>query len=301
MSSMTPSSGAQPAPARSGQSQAGPTALRIVLGAQLRRMRRECGISREDAGRAIRGSHAKITRLERGQVGAKERDLSDLLTLYHVLDEDARAEFFRLAQQANQPGWWHQYSDVLEEWFALHIGVEDAASLIRSYEVQLLPGLLQTRRYAHALSRLGYPDASEETLARLVELRMQRQQLLLREDAPKLWVVFDESALCRPFGGRDVMREQLTHLLEMAELPHVTLQVAPLVSSTAAGGSPITILRFNEPDIPDKIYLEHWGSAVYLDKQPDIDRYTLIMDTLSAEAQLPEESLKRIHEIRQGL
>ncbi|WP_029391677.1 helix-turn-helix domain-containing protein [Streptomyces xiaopingdaonensis] len=301
MSSMSPSSGALPAPARNGQSQAGPTALRIVLGAQLRRMRQELDITREAAGRAIRGSHAKITRLERGQVGIKERDLSDLLSLYRVLDERSRATYFDLARQANAPGWWHQYSDVLEDWFALHIGLEDAASLIRSYEVQFLPGLLQTEAYAYSLSRLGYPDTPHETVERLVQLRMERQKLLTREGGPRLWVVLDEAVLRRPFGGREVMRDQLRHLLEIADMPHITLQVAPFATGAAAAGAPITILRFNEADLPDKVYLEHWGSAVYLDKQPEIDRYTLIMDTLCAESELPDHSLEMIHRLQQEL
>lgn len=268
----------------------GPTALRIVLGARLRRLRQECGISREDAGRHIRGSHAKISRLERGQVASKERDLADLLTLYQILDPEARAEFFALRDRANAPGWWHQYSDVLEDWFELHIGLEEAASLIRTYEVQFLPGLLQTEAYAHAVSRLGYPNASPKKLNRLVELRMRRQQLLIREDAPTLWAVVDEAVLRRPFGGRAGMRAQLEHLLKVTELPNVTLQVAPFDVSAAAAGSPITILRFREPTLPDKVYLEHLTSAVYLDRQAEIDQYSLIMTRLGAEAYTPEQS-----------
>ncbi|MFE5740374.1 helix-turn-helix domain-containing protein [Streptomyces celluloflavus] len=268
-----------------------PTALRIVLGTQLRRLRKERDISREDAGKAIRGSHAKITRLERGQVSCKERDLSDLLTLYKVLDEAERADYFELARQANTSGWWHQYNDVLEDWFELHIGLEEAASLIRTYEVQFLPGLLQTREYARAVSRLGYPGASEDRLDRLVELRMKRQELLTRPDAPKVWAVVDEAAVRRPFGGREGMRAQLEHLLKVAELPNVTLQVAPFsVGANAAAGAPITILRFSEPDLPDKVYLEQLTGAIYLDKQDAVDQYTLIMDRLCAEADPPEET-----------
>lgn len=282
--------GRPPALAGSSQQEPGPTALRIVLGARLRRLRQQCGISREDAGSHIRSSHAKISRLERGQVASKKRDLADLLTLYHVLDPDVRAEFFELRDKANAPGWWHQYSDVLEDWFELHIGLEEAASLIRTYEVQFLPGLLQTEAYAHAVSRLGYPGASPRKLNRLVELRMHRQQLLTRDDAPTLWAVVDEAVLRRPFGGRAEMRAQLDHLLRMTERPNVTLQVAPFDVSTAVAGSPITILRFQEPTLPDKVYLEHLTSAVYLDRQAEIDQYSLIMTRLAAEAYTPEES-----------
>lgn len=279
------------------QQETGPTALRIVLGARLRKLRQECGISREDAGSHIRGSHAKISRLERGQVASKERDLADLLTLYHVTDPDTRAEFFALRSKANAPGWWHQYSDVLEDWFELHIGLEEAAALIRTYEVQFLPGLLQTEAYAYAVNQLGYPNASPTKLNRLVELRMRRQHLLTREDAPTLWAVVDEAVLRRPFGGRADMRAQLEHLLEVTELPNVTLQVAPFEVSAAVAGSPITILRFKEPSLPDKVYLEHLTSAVYLDRQPEIDQYSLIMTRLGAKAYTPEETRSFLHDL----
>lgn len=288
-------------PSRKGsqEAQAGPTALRIVLGVKLRRLRQEHEITREEAGRAIRGSHAKITRLERGQVGAKERDLADLLTLYRVHDPDQRAEFFALARQANSPGWWHQYNDVLEDWFELHLGLEDAASLIRTYEVQFLPGLLQTEDYAYAVSRLGYPNTEPRKLTRLVELRMARQRLLVREDPepPKLWAVVDEAVMRRPFGGPEVMRGQLLFLLERMRLPNVTLQIAPFSVSAAAAGSPVTLLRFGDPDLPDKVYLEHLTSAVYLDKPAEIDQYTLIMNRLGAEALQPEESVAFIERL----
>ncbi|NGO69370.1 helix-turn-helix domain-containing protein [Streptomyces boncukensis] len=277
--------------------QAGPTALRIVLGAKLRRLRQEREITREDAGRAIRGSHAKITRLERGQVGSKQRDLADLLTLYGVLDAEERAGYFSLAEQANSPGWWHQYSDVLEDWFELHLGLEDAASMIRSYEVQFLPGLLQTEAYAYAISRLGYPGSSPRRLGRLVRLRMDRQQLLTRPDAPMLWAVVDEAAVRRPFGGSEVLRGQVEHLLRVARQPNVTLQVAPFSVTAAAAGSSVTILRFADPDLPDKVYLEHLTSAVYLDKRTDVDQYTLIMDRLCAEAYQPEETLDFLRDV----
>ena len=289
--SSEPSLGAAPEPSN------GPTALRIILGVKLRRLRQSLDISREDAGRAIRGSHAKITRLERGQVGAKERDLRDLLTLYGLNDPDKREEFFDLARQANSSGWWCQYSDVLEDWFELHLGLEDAASMIRTYEVQFLPGLLQTEDYAYAVSRLGYPNTEPAKVARIVALRMARQQLLRRADPPRLWAVVDEAVLRRPFGGTEVMREQFEHLLKVIELPHVTLQVAPFEVTAAAAGTPVTLLRFADPDLPDKVYLEHLTNAVYLDKPSDVDQYTLIVNRLCAEACQPRETATFIEQL----
>ncbi|MCK7626597.1 helix-turn-helix domain-containing protein [Streptomyces sp. RS10V-4] len=273
------------------ESQVGPTAARIVLGAQLRKLRTAAGITREDAGKAIRGSHAKITRLERGQVGFKRQDLADLLTLYRVLDPDRRAEYTELADQANSPGWWHEYSDVLEDWFELHLGLEEAAALIRTYQVQFLPGLLQTEEYAYAVTRIGYPNAPEAKIDRLVQLRMERQKLLTRPEAPRLWAVVDEAVLRRPFGGTAVMAAQLRHLLEAVEMPNVTLQIAPFsVGANAAAGAPFSILRFAEPELPDKVYLEQLTSALYLDKQESVDQYTAVMDRLCAEADTPQET-----------
>lgn len=276
----------------------GPTVLRIVLGTQLRRLRREKDISREAAGESIRASHAKISRLELGRVGSKERDIADLLTLYGVTDEETRADYLALARQASMPGWWQQYGDVLSHWFETLIGLEEAASLIRTYEVQFIPGLLQTEQYARAVTLLGYPNAPEREIDRRVQLRMARQKLLTAPEPPRLWAVVDEAALRRPLGGREAMRVQLEYLLEVASLPNVTLQVAPFnMGGLAAAGGPITILRFLEPDLPDIVYLEQLTSSLYLEKQEDIDNYMSVMDRLSAEADTPRDSLTFIKEL----
>lgn len=270
----------------------GPTVLRIVLGTQLRRLREAAGITREAAGDAIRGSHAKISRLELGRVSCKERDVADLLTLYNVTDETIRSDFLTLARRTSTPGWWHQYGDVLPGWFETHIGLEEAASVIRTYEVQFVPGLLQTPDYARAVTQLGHPRASAEEIERRVRLRVQRQELLTVPDAPRVWAVIDEASLRRPLGGPEVMEGQLRHLLTMAELPNVTLQIAPFsLGGLAAAGGPITILRFLEPDLPDIVYLEQLTSALYLDKRDDVDHYLAVMDRLSAQSESPRESL----------
>ncbi|MCD0482876.1 helix-turn-helix domain-containing protein [Streptacidiphilus sp. ASG 303] len=276
----------------------GPTVLRIVLGTQLRRLRERSGITREAAGDAIRGSHAKISRLELGRTGFKERDVSDLLTLYGVTDEAERADFLALARQASTPGWWNRYSDVLPSWFETHIGLEEAASVIRTYEVQFIPGLLQTEEYARAVVRLGHPRSPVPEVERRVQLRMERQKLLRAEGAPRLWAVMDEASLRRPLGGPAMMRAQFERLLEAARLPNVTLQVAPFeVGGLAAAGGPITILRFQEPDLPDIVYLEQLTSALYLDKPDDVDNYLAVLDRLSAEACTPRQT----EEFLQGL
>lgn len=191
----------------------GSTVRRILLGSQLRRLREAKGISREEAGYEIRASESKISRMELGRVSFKERDVADLLTMYGVGDETERAALLGLAAEANAQGWWHNYNDILPSWFQVYVGLEEAASVIRTYEVQFVPGLLQTPEYARAVVIAGQPSASAAEVDRRVGLRMQRQSILYRDKPPRLWVVLDEAALRRPIGGREVMRDQVRHLI----------------------------------------------------------------------------------------
>ncbi|HKA96137.1 MAG TPA: DUF5753 domain-containing protein, partial [Streptosporangiaceae bacterium] len=237
-----------------------------------------------------------------GRVGFKERDVADLLTLYGVTDERMRAGMLALARQANSPGWWAKYSDILPDWFEPYLGLETAASLIRSFELQFVHGLFQTEDYAHAVTALGHGSASTDETERRVSLRMRRQEVLTCADPPRVWFVIDEAALRRPIGGRQVMRTQLNHLLEAAALPHVTIQVVPFRRGghAAAGGS-FTILRFAAPDLPDVVYLEHLTSALYLDDRRDVDHYMEVMNLLSAEAHTPAATTRFIKEIIQEI
>lgn len=276
----------------------GPTVLRILLGSQLRRLREVKGLSREEAGYTIRASESKMSRLELGRVSFKERDVADLLILYGVTDADERDALLSLARQANEPGWWHKYSNVLPSWLEPYVGLEGAATLIRTYEVQFVPGLLQTEDYARAVMVLGQPGALSEEIERRISLRRDRQQLLTRPAPPRLWVVVDEAALWRPIGGPDVMRAQLEHLIAVTKLPNVTLQVMPLrFGGHAAEGGAFVILRFAEPDLPDIVYLEQLTSALYLDKREEVDRYAEIMDRLAVQAEEPDNTPEIISRI----
>ncbi|MCM6772165.1 helix-turn-helix domain-containing protein [Nocardia sp. CDC159] len=266
----------------------GPTALRIALGGQLRKLREECGITREAAGDHIRGSHAKISRLELGRTGFKERDVRDLLTLYGVTDEEQREQFLDLVRKANQPGWWQSYSDLLPSWFETYLGLEGAAMSIRTFEGQLIPGLLQTEDYARAVVALGHEN-TEAT--RRVELRRKRQEILDVPRGPTLWAVVDEAVLHRPIGGTRVLREQIDHLVEMSHRRNVTIQVLPYAAGGhAAAGSSFTMLRFAERELPDVVYLEQLTSALYLDRRDDIELYREVMDRLAVQAERPERS-----------
>jgi hypothetical protein len=276
----------------------GPTVQRIMLGTRLRRLRESLSISRDTAASAIRASDAKLCRMELGRVGFKQRDIADLLTLYGVQAPEVRQEFLDSVQRANEPGWWRAYGDAFPTWFEQHLGLEEAASLIRTYEVQFIPGLLQTPAYAEAVIRLGHPISAPDAIARRVELRMARQELLSRPGAPKLWVVVDEAALRRPLGGPGVMRAQLQHLIDTAARPNVTLQVLPFhVGGHAAAGGPVTVLRFPVPDLPDVVYLEQLSSALYLDKPEEVDHYLAVMDRLCLVASPAADSVAFLEQV----
>jgi transcriptional regulator with XRE-family HTH domain len=276
----------------------GPTVLRILLGAQLRRLREAKRITLEDAGRAIRASHSKISRLETGRVGFKDRDISDLLTLYGVTDEEEREALRALARRANVPGWWHDYSDVLPAWFEAYVGLEEVATQIRAYEVQFVPGLLQSEDYARAVTLLGHDAAQPREIERRVRLRMARQAVLDKPDPPNIWAVVDEAVLRRPLGSPAVMQGQLKHLLELADLPNVTIQVMPFqAGGHSAAGGPFSILRFAEPDLPDVVYLEQLTSALYLDKPEVVDSYLTVMERVCMEAATPAGSLDALAKI----
>ena len=274
------------------------TVLRMLLGAQLRRLREAADISAEKAGYEIRASRSKISRMETGRVGFKLRDIEDLLTLYGVADEAQRAKVIALARRSREPEWWTQYTDILPDWFETYLGFESAATAIRSFETQFVPGLFQTEDYARAVTRLGHQTAPEPEVERRVGLRLKRQELLARAQPPRIWAVLDEAALRRPVGGAQVMRPQLRRLIEAAQLTGVTLQVVPFARGghSAASGS-FSILRFEERDLPDVVYMEQLTSAVYLDQRADVEHYLEVADQLSGEALTPADTIRFIERV----
>jgi transcriptional regulator with XRE-family HTH domain len=265
----------------------GPTVLRILLGTQLRRLREARGISAQEAAREIRGSESKISRIELGRNAVREVDIADLLSLYGITDQAEREQLLALASQANQPGWWHRYQDVLPSWFQAYIGLEESAESIRSYDMQFVPGLLQTEEYAVAVMALG--EFSIEEAERLVYLRKERQRRF-SSGGLRLTAIIDEVALRRPLGGAGLMRDQLQYLLDICDRPAFTLQVTPYPAGAHAAPASFSILQFATAELPDVVYVEHLTSAMYLDKTADVARYTVAMDRLGTISASPNQS-----------
>ncbi len=270
------------------------TVRRMLVGLHLRRLREEKAISRADAGFTIRASESKMSRLELGRVAFKERDVSDLLMLYGVTDPEQRDAVLALVREANRPGWWREYEDVMPGWFHNYVGLEEAAEQLRTYETHFVPGLLQTPDYARAVIQAATLPTPARDLERAVNLRRTRQQVLTRPEPLRVWAVVDEAALRRPVGDQQIHRGQLEHLLELSELPNIALQVLPLRTGLHAGGGAFSILRFSDPDLPDVVYVEHLVGALYIEKLDHVERYTEVMTRLSVESLTPEETRELI-------
>jgi hypothetical protein len=273
------------------------TVRRMIVGAHLRRLREDKGITRADAGYTIRASESKMSRLELGRVAFKERDVSDLLVYYGVTDPEQRDQVLRLVREANRPSWWREFDDVMPQFFQNYIGLEEAAATLRTYEIHFVPGLLQTPEYARAVLSSTVPPLTGRDLERAVTLRLTRQQVLEREDPLTVWAVVDESALRRRIGNRATHRAQLEHLVDLAERPGVAVQVLSTETGMHVGGGPFSILRFTDPELPDVVYVESLVGASYVDKTEHVERYVEVMNRLSVESLTPDESVAFIRKL----
>jgi hypothetical protein len=273
------------------------TVRRMIVGAHLRRLREEKNITRADAGYTIRASESKMSRLELGRVAFKERDISDLLVYYGVTDPEERDQVLRLVREANRPSWWREFDDVMPQYLQNYVGLEEAASTLRTYEIHFVPGLLQTPEYARAVLGSTVPPLTGRDLDRAVTLRLTRQIVLEREDPLTVWAVVDESALRRRVGGVATHRAQLEHLVELTERPNIALQVLPMETGLHAGGGPFSLLRFNDPELPDVVYVESLVGASYVDKTEHVERYVEVMNRLSVESLTPDESIAFIRKL----
>ncbi|AZM52645.1 transcriptional regulator [Streptomyces sp. WAC 01529] len=279
-----------------------PTVGQVVLGRRLQDLRESAGLKREEAAKILRVAPATVRRMETAEVALKIPYLQLLLKAYGVADDEADA-FVTLAEEANKPGWWQRFHDILPGWFSMYVSLEGAASLIRSYEPHFVPGLLQTEEYARGVMRSGAIGQTRPAdIERYVALRMERQTLLTREDAPRLWVVMDETALRRPVGGPEVMREQLDRLLEATEMPHVTLQVAPFAAGPHPGTyGPFVLFRFAMAELPDMVYSEYLTGAVYLDARKEVATHLEVMDRMAAQAATAQRTKDILRDVRKEL
>ncbi|MCP3770308.1 helix-turn-helix domain-containing protein [Streptomyces sp. MAR25Y5] len=271
-----------------------PTLLKMLVGVQLTGFREDAGLAQDQAARSVGFSAAKLSRIEsgKGRRPPTESDVRALLKLYGTDDYEVSV-LVKLLQRAGEPGWWQRYDKrLMPEWFDRLVGLQEAAATIRTFEIQYVPGLLQTAAYTRAVVERGLPHAPASEVQRRVELRMRRAELLTRGGAPQLWAVIDESVLLRVLGSAEVMREQLTHLMRMAERPNVAVQIVPLsVTNASAPAIPVTYLRFGGLDLPDVVYLEHIRSANFLEDLDETEEYRIALDRLADEALRPRESL----------
>ena len=280
---------------------AGPSVRRLILGSQLRRLRERAGISCAEAGYNIRGSASKISRMETGRISFKERDVEDLLTLYGLHDPEERGQLLALVAQSRQTGWWHRYNDRMPKWFEDYVGLEEAAARIQSWELQFVPGLIQTEEYARAAVAHGHPRAAADAVERTVELRIRRQKILDGTHPPRLWMVIDESVLHRTLGQRTVLKRQVDKMLELTGQPHISLQVIPFSRSGYVAEGAFSILRFAEAELPDIAYIEHLTGALYLERLDEIEVYGRAFDRLVVDAETPRGSRQFLEKIRAEL
>ncbi|MGV9555503.1 helix-turn-helix domain-containing protein [Streptomyces sp. NPDC003401] len=277
-----------------------PTVGQVVLGRRLQELREAAGISREEAARALRVAPATVRRMETAEVSLKIPYVQVLLETYGV-DEAETDTFVTLAEEANRPGWWQRYHDVLPEWFSLYVSLEGAARLIRSYEPHFVPGLLQTERYARAVLEAGTVGrVGPQAVERHVSLRLARQRLLEGTDPPHLWVVMDETVLRRPVSvDADVMYEQVDKLLELSERDRITLQVAEFASGPHPGTSaPFSLFRFAEPELPDMVVTEYLSGALYLDSRREVSAHLEVLDHMTTHAASAQRTAKLLRDVR---
>ncbi|MEC3977037.1 helix-turn-helix domain-containing protein [Amycolatopsis sp. H20-H5] len=296
-------SGEEPGVERSpsGEQNLGPTARRMILGSQLRKMREDAGITRSEAGYSIRGSESKISRLELGRVGFKERDVTDLLTMYGITEPVRQQNFLDNLKASNEPGWWRRYGDLMPNWLNDLVGLEEAAARIQVWEPMFVSGLVQTEEYARAIVSHGQPGIPDDDVERRVALRKRRQKMLSRPDAPRLWMVLDESVLYRPIGGTRALKDQIEYLLDITSQPNVSVQILPYARSGYPAEGAFSLLRFSEPELPNIAYVEYQTGAMYIEKREELEVYSRSLDRLAVDAETPERSRqtmsKRLSEI----
>jgi transcriptional regulator with XRE-family HTH domain len=265
-----------------------PTVRRRRLGSELRKLRESKGMTAEEVATRLLVSQSKISRLENGRRSISQRDVRDLCQVYGVSDERMVESLMTMAKESRQRGWWHAFGDIP---YSVYIGLEAEATSIRNYQSLIIPGLLQTREYAEALVRGASPENTYEQVQKQVDVRMRRQERITGDDPVRFWAVVDEAALRRVVGGTVVMRQQLEQLAELSRLPHVTIQAIPFSIGAHPGMSgAFSLLEFQEAADSDVVYLEGVTSDLYLERETDVQLYTVMYEHLRAEALSPDQT-----------
>jgi transcriptional regulator with XRE-family HTH domain len=283
--------------ARHSNPEQNPTLRARRLAIELMRRREASGLSREEAARRLEWSTSTVFRIETGRSRPQPGNVRVLLDLYGVTGSE-RDGLIQLAREARQPGWWHSFRDVLPNPYEVYIGLEGGAASIRNFEPVVVPGLLQTEDYARAMFKGGPRELERDEIERRVEVRLARQQILTRDDRPRLWAVIDEAVIHRLVGDPAVMRAQLGHLIDTAEQGRTTVQVVPYRAGAHAGTTgPFVILDFPEPTDPAVVYVETLAGDIYLEERADVNRYTIAFDRLLAAALHPDDSVRLIQQV----
>lgn len=277
-----------------------PAPARRRLGLELRNLRRQAGLNGEQAAAAVQTSKSRISRLENGKLRKfRDYEIRALLETYGFDDKRTRDRFVALAARARQGIWVDDYEDVLPAKFESYVGIELEAARIRAYDDQLIHGLFQTPDYARALLHAVTPTNGQDTIDRLVELRLRRQLLLDREPSPVLWMIMDEVVIRRPVGGGQVMAAQLQHLLDLSQRSFVTMQVLPYAEGAHAGlDGPFSILEFDEPDATDVVYVNSAAGNHY---PKNITMFNDRFDLLRAVALSPDRSAAFIESVKKEM
>lgn len=273
-----------------------PTVLRRSLAIQLRRLREAAGLTGEQVASQLDWADSKISRIETAKSGVQPADLRHLMTIYGITDDAEREALLQVARDSKKKGWWQKYNDVLPDWFQGYVGLEGGAAEIQTYETEIIPGLLQTPDYARAVTEATLVKADAGLIARAVELRMARQQAITRDDDPAdLWAIISEAALQRVAGTAKIQREQLEHMIELAERPNVTIQVLPMSAGvTPAWNGPFVVLTFEPGD--QVVYLENLTSSLFLEEDLETKTYSVTFDHLQGAAIAPPQSIDHIAE-----
>jgi transcriptional regulator with XRE-family HTH domain len=271
-----------------------PTVRRRELGALLRALRTERGLTVQQVADELLCSPSKVSRMETGDRGATLRDVRDLCELYGVTSQTQREHMARLAAEGKRQGWWQSFD---LDYFGTYVGLEEEATSLSYYQSAAVPGLLQTPGYARALHESALPALTSERIERMIEVRVKRQQLLAKDPPLKVRAVLDEAVLHRVVGGATVMKEQLDQLNEVAMMQHVTIQVIPFsVGAHPAMESTFNILDF-QGQASSVVYVEGLIGFMYLEKPQDISRYQAVFRRLCDQALSPQESVELISKI----